>query len=144
MGLLDNYTGIGMCPRPKWAHQIFMRRLIINTATELPESKFEVLTEATLTDDWDDKAPDFVVFDKAEMYPLMMVEITTHRELLKIKRKCDNLAVRFPEIECWAFDYEEEKLYYFDIPNRHWEFVDDNFHSDFLQLPMIEYFYAHD
>ncbi len=142
MGLLDNYTGIGMCPRPKWAHQIFMDNLLFNLKLELPKT-FLPLTEATLTDDWDDKAPDLVVFDRADMYPLMMVEITTHRELLKIKRKCDNLAVRFPEIECWAFDYEEEKLYYFDIPNRHWELVDDNFHSDFLQLPMIEYFYAH-
>ena len=143
MGLLDNYTGIGMCPRPKWAHQIIMNNLHINVANELSK-KFWVLTEATLTDDWDDKAPDLVVFDKIDMYPLMMVEITTHRELLKIKRKCDNLAVRFPEIECWAFDYEEEKLYHFDIPNRHWELVDDNFRSDFLQLPMIEYFYEHD
>ena len=143
MGLLDNYTGVGMCPRPKWAHQIFMDNLLFNLKLELPKT-FLPLTEATLTDDWDDKAPDLVVFGRADMYPLMMVEITTHRELLKIKRKCDNLAVRFPEIECWAFDYEEEKLYYFDIPNRHWEFVDDNFHSDFLQLPMIEYFYAHD
>ncbi len=143
MGLLDNYTGIGMCPRPKWAHQIFMDNLLFNLKLELPKT-FLPLTEATLTDDWDDKAPDLVVFDRADMYPLMMVEITTHHELLKIKRKCDNLAVRFPEIECWAFDYEEEKLYFFDISNRHWELVDDNFHSDFLQLPMIEYFYEHD
>ena len=142
MGLLDNYTGIGMCPRPKWAHQIFMDNLLFNLKLELPKT-FLPLTESTLTDDWDDKAPDLVVFDRADMYPLMMVEITTHRELLKIKRKCDNLAVRFPEIECWAFDYEEEKLYYFDIPNRHWELVDDNFRSNFLQLPMIEYFYEH-
>ena len=122
--------------------KIFMDNLLFNLKLELPKT-FLPLTEATLTDDWDDKAPDFVVFDKADMYPLMMVEITTHRELLKIKRKCDNLAVRFPEIECWAFDYEEEKLYHFDIPNRHWEFVDDNFRSNFLQLPMIEYFYEH-
>ena len=143
MGLLDNYTGVGMCPRPKWAHQIFMNNLLFNLKLELPKT-FLPLTESTLTDDWDDKAPDLVVFDRADMYPLMMVEITTHRELLKIKRKCDNLAVRFPEIECWAFDYEEEKLYYFDIPNRHWELVDDNFRSNFLQLPMIEYFYEHD
>ena len=143
MGLLDNYTGVGMCPRPKWAHQIFMDNLLFNLKLELPKT-FLPLTEATLTDDWDDKAPDLVVFGRADMYPLMMVEITTHRELLKIKRKCDNLAVRFPEIECWAFDYEEEKLYFFDISNRHWELVDDNFHSNFLQLPMIEYFYEHD
>lgn len=27
MGLLDNYTGIGMSPRPKWQHQRLMDSL---------------------------------------------------------------------------------------------------------------------
>lgn len=38
MGLLDNYTGIGMSPRPQWQHQFVILDLLVNVASELPRS----------------------------------------------------------------------------------------------------------
>lgn len=74
MGLLDDYSGIGS-PRPIWQHQIVMSNLHGNAAAELKRKGLLLLTEATVTDDWDDKAPDLVIFDK-NMYPLTIIEIT--------------------------------------------------------------------
>ena len=35
MGLLDNYTGIGMSPRPRWQHQIAMSNFHKNILVKL-------------------------------------------------------------------------------------------------------------
>ncbi len=141
MGLLDNYTGIGMSPRPQWQHQFVLRDLLVNVASELPRNRFTVATEITLTDDWDDRAPDLVVFAAQTMQPLMLVEITTHHELKKILRKCENLLPRFGAMEFWAFDYEAGQLWLLDANGRRWLLDDGTATSAYLHHPMIDYFY---
>ena len=74
MGLLDNYTGIGMSPRPKWQHQLVMHRAVCRACKELDEQGLVMLTEATVTDDWNDLAPDLVIFN-AQFYPLSITDI---------------------------------------------------------------------
>ena len=96
MGLLDNYTGIGTSPRPKWRHQMTMARAVRLMYDELAEQEMILTTEATVTDDWDDLAPDLVAFS-TDFVPLLMIEITTHRELKQIIKKCYELIARFPE-----------------------------------------------
>ena len=142
MGLLDNYTGIGMSPRPQWQHQFLLGDLLVNVASELPRSHFAVATEITLTDDWNDKAPDLVVFAARTMQPLVLVEITTHRELKRILRKCENLLPRFPAMEYWVFDYEAGQLWTLDADNRRWLLDDGTAGSAYLHRPMIDYFYC--
>lgn len=141
MGLMDNYTGIGMSPRPQWQHQFLLGDLLVNLKNELPRRRFAVATEVTLTNDWNDKAPDLVVFDKRIEWPVLMVEITTHRELKRIQRKCEKLMPRFPAMECWVFDYEAGLLLLFDMNGRRWLLDDGTAVSKFLKRPMIDYFY---
>ena len=140
MGLLDNYTGIGMSPRPKWQHQNIIRRAQRRAYDELEEQGLIMLSEATVTDDWDDLAPDLVIFD-VRYRPLSIIEITTHKECKKIICKCDELIVRFPEAEYFVYDYEANVLYGYDNTTDMWISSDEiEINSRYLSRPMMDYF----
>ena len=141
MGLLDNYTGIGMSPRPKWQHQIVINALLSNTALELRKKHLLMLSEATVTDNWDDLAPDLVIFDEY-FYPLCIIEIATHKELREIKNKCLYLVARFPDSEFFVFDYEFLVLYKYDTETDRWnDSLQNELYSVYLKLPLTEYLY---
>jgi len=139
MGLLDNYSGIGMCPRPKWQHQGVIAHFLKSAEPEIYMQELILLSEATVTDDWDDLAPDLVIFSPA-MEPLSIIEITTHHQCGDIIRKCGELIERFPEAEYFVYDYEQAMLYQYDIEEDEW--VDSNserLFSRYLNRPMIKY-----
>ena len=94
MGLLENYSGIGMSPRPKWQHQNVIFRWIGTSYNEMRRQRYVMLPEATITDDWNDKAPDLVVFDES-YHPLSIIEITRTEQLDAIIDKCEELMERF-------------------------------------------------
>ena len=140
MGLLDNYTGVGMSPRPKWQHQRVMNSILYYSFLELKRQGLFMLSEATVTDDWDDLAPDLVIFDN-QYLPLTIIEITTHRELKKIIRKCYELIDRFPDTEYFVYDYEEKVLFMYDLEGDCWlSSEEDTLYSLYLSKPLIEYF----
>ena len=139
MGLLDNYSGIGMSPRPRWQHQRVMLRMANRSYNELARKRLEVLTEPTVTDDWDDKAPDLVIFDK-NMQPLSIIEITRSYQLNEIIDKCEELMERFPLSEYFVYDYEEEVLYQYDAETDQWlssEYYE--LRSRYLYKPILNY-----
>ena len=139
MGLLDNYTGIGMSPRPKWQHQLTITRAGRWMYDELEEQGLQIASEATVTDDWDDLAPDLVIFDQ-QFYPLTIIEITTHRELRRIIKKCYELITRFPQSEYFVYDYEDGVLYMFDSEIGAWPSSKEyNLFSKYLERPLIKY-----
>ena len=139
MGLLDNYTGIGMSPRPKWQHQNVIRRAQRRAYDELEEQGLIMLSEATVTNDWDDLAPDLVVFN-GRNEPLCIIEITTHKECKKIIRKCDELIDRFPEAEYFVYDYEANMFYKYDNLSDEWISSDEiELNSHYLSRPLREY-----
>ena len=139
MGLLDNYSGIGMCPRPKWQHQGVIAQFFKCALPEIYKQDLILLSEATVTDDWDDLAPDLVVFSP-DMEPLCIIEITTHAQCNAIIRKCYELIERFPEAEYFVYDYERQILYQYDGENDEWlsssEYIPV---SKYLNKAMMEY-----
>ena len=140
MGLLDNYSGIGMSPRPKWQHQIAMSNFMTNASREIRREGLLLLTEATVTDDWDDLAPDLVIFDEL-FNPLTIIEITRFGQVDAIINKCAELMERFPESEYFVYDYENKILYMFDVQADRWQLSDDfELCSSYLSRPAIEYF----
>lgn len=139
MGLLDNYTGIGMSPRPKWMHQRIISRALVLMYDELEQQGLVCLPEATVTDNWDDLAPDLVIFDSG-CNPVSIIEISTHREYRKIIQKCYDLIVRFPKAEYFVYDYEGQVLYKLDFDTNTWiPSTDELLYSDFLSNPVINY-----
>ena len=139
MGLLDNYSGIGMCPRPKWQHQGVIAHFFKCALPEIYMQDLILLSEATVTDDWDDLAPDLVVFS-LDMEPLCIIEITTHAQCNAIIHKCYELIERFPEAEYFVYDYERQILYQYDGENDEWlsssEYIPV---SKYLNKAMMEY-----
>lgn len=139
MGLLDNYTGIGMSPRPKWQHQKAITNAIVFMQPELRRNNLMILPESTVTDDWDDLAPDIVVFD-SQYHPLVIIEITTHKELRAIMRKCKELMSRFPDAEYFVYDYESSVLHRFAPEYDKWLSSEEyELYSSFLSQPVINY-----
>ena len=139
MGLLDNYTGIGMSPRPKFLHQDYLLHTAHAMYDEVFANGMIVRTESTVTDNWDDKAPDVIIYNRNDA-PLMFLEITTHRECRKIMRKCEKLQTRFPDCECFVFDYEMRELFFLDVEQRCWlssKYYDLS--SIHLSQPLIHY-----
>lgn len=139
MGLLDNYTGIGMSPRPKWTHQNVIRLALIRAYDELEEQGLIMLSEATVTNDWNDSAPDLVIFNQYNE-PLSVIEITTHKEFRLIISKCKDLIIRFPETEYFVYDYERNLLYAYDADLGEW-FSSKDFEivSHYLSRPLLSY-----
>lgn len=139
MGLLDNYTGIGMSPRPKWGHQGVIRHALYRTYDELEEHGLIMLSEATVTNNWDDLAPDLVIFDSRNE-PLSIIEITTNKECAAIFKKCDDLIPRFPDAEYFVYNYERNVLYEFDADTQEW-FSSEEYEimSQYLQEPLLAY-----
>jgi hypothetical protein len=139
MGLLDNYSGIGMCPRPKWQHQGVIAQFFKCALPEIYMQDLILLSEATVTDDWDDLAPDLVVFSP-DMEPLCIIEITTYAQCNAIICKCYELIERFPEAEYFVYDYERQILYQYDGENDEWlsssEYI---LVSKYLNKAMMEY-----
>lgn len=139
MGLLDNYTGIGMSPRPKFLHQDYMAHTLHFMYDEVFANGMIVRTESTVTDDLDDKAPDVIIYNRNNV-PLMFLEITTHRECRKIMRKCEKLQTRFPACECFVFDYEMRELFLLDMAQRCWQSqADADLYSAYLTHPLMHY-----
>lgn len=140
MGLLDDYSGIGMSPRPKWQHQRAMAKMSIRSSLELEKKGLEILTEATVTDDWDDKAPDLVIFDRT-MRPLSIIEITRSYQLHAIMDKCEELMERFPDAEYFVYDYETTILYGYAPEYDKWLSSDEyELWSAYLSQPVKNYF----
>ncbi len=139
MGLLDDYTyGVGS-PRPRKQHQRVMAKMFIQSFYELSDQGLEILTEQTVTDDCNDLAPDLVVFDR-EGYPLTIVEITTHKELRSIIRKCYELISLFPNSEYFVYDYEEKVLFMYDAESDHWLSSEEyELYSQYLSKPIMDY-----
>jgi Uma2 family endonuclease len=139
MGLLDNYTGVGMSPRPEWRHQNAIFRLIGRSYNEITRQGLVIYPEATVTDDWNDKAPDLVIFDKASC-PLSIIEITTTAQLYAIIDKCEELMQRFPLSEYFVYDNENEVLYMYDIESNQWlSSKEYELYSKYLNNPLRTY-----
>ena len=119
MGLLDDYSGAIGSPRPRWQHQIVMSKLHGESYKELTRKGLLILTEPTITNDWDDKAPDLVIFNK-DMQPLTIIEITRSYQLDDIIEKCEELMERFPDAEYFVYDYERDILYRFAPEYNKW------------------------
>ncbi|MBQ3999334.1 MAG: hypothetical protein II644_08380 [Paludibacteraceae bacterium] len=140
MGLLDDYSGIGMSPRPQWKHQIAMSNFHTNACTELYQQGLQLLTEATVTNDWNDLAPDLVVFD-AHFVPQTVIEITRTYQARAIINKCAELIERFPDAEYFVYDYEQRLLYGFDAERQKWITSDEyELFSQYLAHPVLAYF----
>lgn len=110
MGLLDNYTGIGMSPRPARQHQHVMANLLI----AIREDGFYALTEECINEnDRNSPAPDLVIFtDEDEKQPFAIIEITTTKELKAIKEKVQKLCAVYSYIqEAFIYNYEKKQWY---------------------------------
>ena len=105
MGLFRDYTsGVGM-PRPKWQHQEAVFQMIGKSYHEMTQQGYGILPEPSITNDWNDIVPDLMIFNRNEQ-PLSVIEITTHKELRAIMRKCKELMIRFTDAEYFVYDYE--------------------------------------
>ena len=147
MGLLYDYSkgepfhpnGIGMA-RPKHAHQDVLLTAAMNMAIELKSKGYKILPESTVTTDWDDLAPDLVIFDKS-MHPLCMIEIVTHRQVHADIEKCNELMSRFPNAQYFVYDYEKKVLYMYAHESEEWVSSEDyELYFRYLSQPMISYF----
>ena len=139
MGLLDDYSGAIGSPRPRWQHQIVMSRLHGESYKELARKGLLILTEPTITNDWDDKAPDLVIFNK-DMQPLTIIEITRSYQLDDIIEKCVELMERFPDAEYFVYDYERNILYRFAPEYNKWLSSEKyELFSAYLSEPVMNY-----
>lgn len=114
MGLLDNYTGIGMAPRPTPLHQRIMLRLAIAIHNESDLDELDVLTESVVdVNNLNSPAPDVIVYDlENNSNPVFIIEITTTGECKTIRNKVEKLLKDYPTIaEGWVYDYESDKWY---------------------------------
>lgn len=92
-------------------HQRFIRRICNLMWTEVSAIPgWDVLPEATVTDNPYDCYPDVTVVDENGL-PVVCIEICTHRQLWYNRRKGESLLARFPHLAFFIYDYERDVLY---------------------------------
>ena len=136
MGLLNNHAeGV----RPTWKHQLKLSNVHLSMGPELRKKGLLVLPEATVTDDRNDLAPDLVIFNQS-YEPLTIIELTTHEQCMPTVEKCGELIERFPELECYVFDYEDDAIYAYDSKAKEWYTSDpEEIRSKCLDFPLPHY-----
>ena len=110
MGLTDNYTGIGMAPRPAFRHQIIMSSLLRGLHDDGHGN--EALTEFCVDKhNLDSPAPDIIIYnDIDDRYPVIIIEITKTKERNIIREKVISLMKDYPAIiEAFVYDYEDDQ-----------------------------------
>ena len=140
MGLFTNNSAIGMSPRPYRLHQRLIARMLCNIRAELISKEYDVLPESTVTADCNDLAPDIVILNEQDGYPIFIAELANHKGLRKDIRKCEQLMARFPDAEYFVYDYEKEVLYSADVEAGEWKTSDEyELSSRYLERPVLEY-----
>lgn len=107
MGLTDNYSGIGMSPRPRREHQNILRNLII----AITDEGYYCLTEFCVDEnDLNSPAPDIVIYaSNDDSTPQTIIEVTTRVEYKTICAKAKQLLTKYPITECFVYDYETRR-----------------------------------
>ena len=136
--LLDYTTGIGM-PRPQMQHQEVLSFWLTNMNLELRPRGFFALAENAVVRGKGERVPDIVIYNPHRT-PLAFFEIARSCQIEKDMEKCEELMDRFPDVEYFVYDYEEEVLYAFDAESNEWiDSENDRVTSQYLQKPVIEY-----
>lgn len=131
--------GIGF-PRPRLQHQRLIMQTIRRMCDEIMAIPgWEILPEATVTDNPYDRYPDIVVFDENRI-PVMTFEFCLHKQIPYNKRKGYILFERFPEATFFIYDYERQILLGMDREHPQW--VDNRevaLYSPYLKYPIMDY-----
>ena len=136
--LLDYTTGIGL-PRPVMRHQEVLSFWLTNMNYELRPRGFFAIAENAVIRGKGERVPDIVIYDRNRT-PLSFFEIARTCQIEKDIEKCEELMDRFPDVEFFVYDYEEEVLYFFDDEAGGWVNSEDgDICSKYLQKPVIEY-----
>ena len=102
---------------------------------------FILMPVSTVTDNWNDLTPDIILFTQ-DHDPLMIMEITTHKDLRRNFNKCLTLFARFPQAEYFVFDYNKNILYQYDAENNEWlTSIDYELASVYFDKPILDYIY---
>ena len=112
MGLTDNYTGIGMSPRPTNEHQAVLSDLLFGLRSE----DIYTLQEARLdSQNINAKAPDINIYEnKEDQYPIIIIEVTTSDEVKTIISKVEELMNEYETIkEAFVYNYETGEWFSF-------------------------------
>ena len=117
MGLLDNYTGIGMSPRPYEGHQIAMFELARFIDDMLDDDHY-ILTEWVLNrNDLNSPTPDVLVMqgDKGKGIPVMFIEIVRKADQQAVHQKILTVLPLYPSVkEAFLYNYETREWIRYD------------------------------
>ncbi|MBQ7632223.1 MAG: hypothetical protein IJS82_05655 [Paludibacteraceae bacterium] len=84
--------------------------------------------------------PDLSIYSKDLTRIFAIFEITTHRRLLDDIEKCEELMERFPEMEYFVYDYEDDVWYAYDAEADEWyNSNNEEIHSRYLKRPLPDY-----
>ena len=110
--ILSNYVeGIGMRPAPTIKHKDKENDFQFNIYNIINRTKYRVYQEAALYGDCNELIPDISVVKRKTFEPILLIEITTHIMLDKIKDKMIEIRNRIGECELFVYDYDTEKWY---------------------------------
>ena len=105
--ILSKYVeGVGICPAPTIKHKDKDNDFQFNIYNIINRTKYRVYQEATLYGDCNELIPDISVVKRKTFEPILLIEITTHIMLDKIKDKMIEIRNRIGECELFVYDYD--------------------------------------
>jgi hypothetical protein len=129
-------------PRARNIHQSIITRTVINLFPEINCRKnWEILYEATVTDNPYDNYPDIIVLDEYKMLQFSM-EITRSWGMSYDRKKCIQLKQRFPYAEFFIYNYETDVLYYLGDDGKWYNSNLNELYSRLFSEPLLNYIYV--
>lgn len=104
-----NFKSIGS-PRARNLHQRIITRTVVNMFQEIDAKGWDILSEATVTDNPYDNYPDIIVLDQTGLLQFSL-EITRNSGIYYDRKKGIKLKQRFPNAEFFIYNYERDVLY---------------------------------
>jgi len=129
-------------PRAWDLHQKIIIKTIMRMNDEVEQHVgWDILPEALVTDNPNDKYPDIIIKDECKRLVFSM-EITRSSYSRYDRRKCEELKQRFPNAEFFIYNYETDVLYFLDDDFQWYNSEEYELRSRLFQHPILDYIYV--
>jgi len=135
-----NAKAIGS-PRARNIHQLIITETVVSMHQEVRARRgWNILYEATVTDDPYDNYPDIIILDEHRRLQFSL-EITRRWGMSYDRKKCLQHKRRFPDAEFYIFNYETDTLYALGDDGLWYSSEEYSINSRLFDRPLMEYIY---
>ena len=129
-------------PRARMIHQLIITETVIAMHPEVRSRRgWNILYEATVTDNPYDNYPDIIILDERKTLQFSL-EIAHKKGMSYDRKKCLQLQQRFPWTEFYIYNYETDILYALGEDGQWYNSQEYEITSRLFEHPLLDYIFV--